>query len=255
MLSFSALQPTAISRGGGTAWRPVTWRPRLLTGAPASWCLKGRRAWAARRALCFLLSLHLDLLLAWRTAPRSDGVPAAPRHLQPPRPAPAPAPALPPQEHFYLEPNAAIVVPGENDEYLAYSSTQVGCIAFFYLRQACRRTCGRRHHGSRQRGAACSARPGQPPKGACSHAVAPTCPAPPCHPSPCSAPTSTSATWHMCWGCPCTRWWCVPSAWVSLPLIALSCCFSAAAHQGAACVARPCTRSTPAPNGASLSAL
>lgn len=30
------------------------------------------------------------------------------------------------QEHFYLEPNAAIVIPGENDEYLAYSSTQVG---------------------------------------------------------------------------------------------------------------------------------
>ncbi len=30
------------------------------------------------------------------------------------------------QEHFYLEPNASIVIPGENDEYLSYSSTQVG---------------------------------------------------------------------------------------------------------------------------------
>ncbi|PSC76668.1 Xanthine dehydrogenase [Micractinium conductrix] len=28
------------------------------------------------------------------------------------------------QEHFYLEPNASIVIPGENDEYLSYSSTQ-----------------------------------------------------------------------------------------------------------------------------------
>jgi xanthine dehydrogenase molybdopterin-binding subunit B len=30
------------------------------------------------------------------------------------------------QEHFYLEPNACIVIPGEGDEYLAYASTQVG---------------------------------------------------------------------------------------------------------------------------------
>ena len=29
------------------------------------------------------------------------------------------------QEHFYLEPNAHIVVPRENDEYEGYSSTQV----------------------------------------------------------------------------------------------------------------------------------
>lgn len=28
------------------------------------------------------------------------------------------------QEHFYLEPNAAIVLPSENDEYLLISSTQ-----------------------------------------------------------------------------------------------------------------------------------
>lgn len=28
------------------------------------------------------------------------------------------------QEHFYLEPNASIVVPGEADEMLSYSSTQ-----------------------------------------------------------------------------------------------------------------------------------
>lgn len=28
------------------------------------------------------------------------------------------------QEHFYLEPNASIVIPGENDEYVSYSSTQ-----------------------------------------------------------------------------------------------------------------------------------
>lgn len=29
------------------------------------------------------------------------------------------------QEHFYLEPNACIVIPGENDEIVTYSSTQV----------------------------------------------------------------------------------------------------------------------------------
>jgi len=28
------------------------------------------------------------------------------------------------QEHFYLEPNGAIVIPTENDEYLLISSTQ-----------------------------------------------------------------------------------------------------------------------------------
>lgn len=38
-------------------------------------------------------------------------------------------PSTPLQEHFYLEPNAAIVVPGENDEYVAYSSTQV-CVSW-----------------------------------------------------------------------------------------------------------------------------
>lgn len=29
------------------------------------------------------------------------------------------------QEHFYLEPNASVVVPGEADEMVSYSSTQV----------------------------------------------------------------------------------------------------------------------------------
>lgn len=43
----------------------------------------------------------------------------------PPSHAPASSvPACPLQEHFYLEPNASIVIPGENDEYLSYSSTQ-----------------------------------------------------------------------------------------------------------------------------------
>ena len=39
----------------------------------------------------------------------------------------APRVTCPLQEHFYLEPNASIVIPGENDEYLSYSSTQASC--------------------------------------------------------------------------------------------------------------------------------
>ena len=46
-------------------------------------------------------------------------------------------PALPPphthtrtpQEHFYLEPMASIVIPAENDEFLSFSSTQVCVVA------------------------------------------------------------------------------------------------------------------------------
>ena len=46
-----------------------------------------------------------------------------------PPPHPHPIPSLPPQvggqEHFYLETQAACVIPQENDEYLIISSTQV----------------------------------------------------------------------------------------------------------------------------------
>jgi xanthine dehydrogenase/oxidase len=34
------------------------------------------------------------------------------------------------QEHFYLEPNACLVVPGENDEIVSYTSSQVGGFSF-----------------------------------------------------------------------------------------------------------------------------
>lgn len=43
-----------------------------------------------------------------------------------PHPPTHPHTHIRPQEHFYLEPNACIVIPGEGDEYLAYASTQVG---------------------------------------------------------------------------------------------------------------------------------
>lgn len=34
------------------------------------------------------------------------------------------------QEHFYLEPNAHLVVPGDGGEIVSYSSTQVGNLQF-----------------------------------------------------------------------------------------------------------------------------
>lgn len=40
-------------------------------------------------------------------------------------PLPLTTPHHTPQEHFYLEPNASIVIPGEADEFVSYSSTQV----------------------------------------------------------------------------------------------------------------------------------
>ena len=30
------------------------------------------------------------------------------------------------QEHFYLEPQGSVILPGENDEFIVISSTQVG---------------------------------------------------------------------------------------------------------------------------------
>jgi hypothetical protein len=44
----------------------------------------------------------------------------------------------------------------------------------------------------------------------------PTSPPPLPHSHRRSAPTLTRSTCPMCWGCPCTRWWCAPSGWVSL---------------------------------------
>lgn len=41
------------------------------------------------------------------------------------------------QEHFYLEPNASIVVPGEADEMLSYSSTQASSCLWSGLQPCC----------------------------------------------------------------------------------------------------------------------